>query len=202
MVGIIVVGGIFDRQEELLERLRQGSGEIACQIVMPGANAPAPSRWTLRTIRASVGWLRGYILSGVWYWLKQNGIRLRCACVQQWSPDEEYLPKGDHLLECLQTTAQHPGEVVLLFLDEMGYYRWPVETQVWWATAPTEPAVAGCGCGNNTQWRIVGVLNALTGQVNFLDNCIVRHKTTKYSVLRYRLSWISSPKARQNCSVT
>jgi transposase len=172
-VGITVAGGTFEQREELLERLRQGPGEVARQVVMPGTNAPAPNRWTLRTIRASVDWLRDYTLSGVWYWLKRNGIQLRSARVQQWSPDEEYLSKRDHLLECLQATARHPEETVLLFLDEMGYYRWPVETRVWWATAPAEPAVAERGGGNNTQWRIVGVLNALTGQVNYLDNYIV-----------------------------
>jgi transposase len=174
--GIIGAGGTFERREELLERLRQGPGEPARRAVMPGSNAPAPNRWTLHTIRASVDWFQGYTLSGIWYWLKRHGIRLRSARVQQWSPDEEYLPKRDHLLEWLQTSARHPREMGLLFLDEMGYYRWPIETQVWWATAPVEPAMAIRGGGNNTQWRIVGALNVLTGQVNYLDNYIVGRK--------------------------
>jgi transposase len=33
--------------------------------------------------------------------------------------------------------------------------------------------VAECGGENNTQWRLIGALNALTGQVCYLDNYIV-----------------------------
>ena len=53
-------------KEDLLETLRAGPGEAARQEVAVGENGPAPSRWTLRTIRASVEWLTEYTLSGVW----------------------------------------------------------------------------------------------------------------------------------------
>ena len=41
-------------QEELLETLRAGPGEAARREVAVTKTGPAPSRWTLRTIRASV----------------------------------------------------------------------------------------------------------------------------------------------------
>jgi len=67
MVGI--VGGLFEEreamQEELLETLRAGPGEAARLEVAVGASGPAPSRWTLRTLRVSVEWLTGYTLGGV-----------------------------------------------------------------------------------------------------------------------------------------
>jgi len=54
-------GGHFEEgervREELLETLRAGPGEAARREGAIGANGPAPSRWTLRTIRASVDWL-------------------------------------------------------------------------------------------------------------------------------------------------
>ena len=55
------VGGCFEEveavKEELLETLRAGPGEAARREVAVGVSGPAPSRWTLRTIRASVEWL-------------------------------------------------------------------------------------------------------------------------------------------------
>ena len=64
------VGGLFEAREgvkaELLETLHAGPGEAARQEVMVGSNGPVPSRWTLRTVRVSVGWLTDYSLSGVW----------------------------------------------------------------------------------------------------------------------------------------
>jgi hypothetical protein len=55
-----------------------------------------------------------------------------------------------------------------LFLDEFGYHRWPDVAPTWGA----EAAVAS-RAGNNQQWRTIGALNALTGQVNYLDGYIV-----------------------------
>ena len=61
-------GGRFEEKalvkEGWRERLQAGPGEAARQEVAVGASGPAPSRWTLRTIRASVDWLTEYTLSG------------------------------------------------------------------------------------------------------------------------------------------
>jgi len=72
------VGGLFGEreavQEELLETLRAGPGEAARQEVAVAESGPAPSRWTLRTLRVSVEWLTGYTLSGVWRVLQTCGL--------------------------------------------------------------------------------------------------------------------------------
>ena len=47
-------------QEELVEILRAGPGEAARREVTVAKTGTAPSRWTLRTIRASVDWLMEY----------------------------------------------------------------------------------------------------------------------------------------------
>jgi len=84
-------GGILKQQATVLARLREGPGEAARQAVMVGARGPAPSRWTLRTIRATVDWLQPYSLSGVWRVLTGLDLRLRSAQVQQYSPDPAYV---------------------------------------------------------------------------------------------------------------
>jgi len=77
----------------------------------------------LRAIRASFPWLKDYTLSGVWRLLQRHGLHIRSAQVRQNSPDPEYVAKLDKLLACLRDAAKHPDQVVLVFLDEMGYYR-------------------------------------------------------------------------------
>jgi transposase len=57
---------------------------------------------------------------------------------------------------------------VALFLDEFGYQRWPEVAPTW-----GQEAAVGQRAGNNQQWRTIGALNALTGQVNYLDGYIV-----------------------------
>ena len=151
-------------REDLLETLRAGPGEAARQEVAVEETGPVPSRWTLRTIRASVAWLTEYTLSGVWRVLQTCGLGLHASCARLFSPDPAYRSKVRRLHRCLRDAARHPDTVVALFLDEFGYQRWPEVAPTW----GSEAAVAQ-RAGNNQQWRTIGALNALTGQVNDLD---------------------------------
>jgi hypothetical protein len=166
------VGGPFKEREglkeEVLETLRAGPGEAARREVMVGKSGPVPSRWTLRTVRVSVEWLGGYSLSGVWRVLQACGLGLHAACARLFSPDPDYRRKVRRLHRCLRHAARHPKTVVALFLDEFGYRRWPEVAPTW----GLETAVAQ-RAGTNQQWRTIGALNALTGQVTYLDGYIV-----------------------------
>jgi DDE superfamily endonuclease len=153
---------------ELLETLHAGPGEAARQEVMVGPSGPAPSRWTLRTVRVSVAWLTEYSLSGVWRVLQAHGLGWHAARARLFSPDPDYRSKVRRLHRCLRAAARQPERVVALFLDEFGYRRWPEVAPTW----GLEAAVAQ-RAGNNQQWRTLGALNALTGQVNYLDGYIV-----------------------------
>jgi hypothetical protein len=95
------VGGIFDCKEQLIERLRQGPGEEARQEMAVTETSPPPSRWTLRTIRATFGVFHGLTLGGVWRGLKHCGIRLRSRATQHYSPDPEYASKEENLYKGL-----------------------------------------------------------------------------------------------------
>jgi transposase len=165
-------GGLFEEEalvkEELLETLRAGPGEAARQEVAVGEKSPVPSRWTLRTIRASVEWLTEYTLSGVWRVLQTCGLGLHASCARMFSPDPDYRSKVRRLHRCLRDAARHPDTVVALFLDEFGYQRWPEVAPMWGLEATVAQRA-----GNNQQWRTIGALNALTGQVNYLDGYIV-----------------------------
>ena len=121
-------------------------------------------------------WLNTYSLSGVWQVLQGHGLHLRSARMRQWSPDPDYASKRAHLLDCMKQTAANPETIAFLFWDQMGFYRWPEPAHVWVTAAPTPAPIAEAGSGNNRnnrQWRLIGTLNTLIGQVDFLDNYIV-----------------------------
>lgn len=167
-----IAGGYFEEveamREELVELLHAGPGEAARREVAVTKTGPAPSRWTLRTIRASVDWLTAYTVSGVWRVLQTCGLGLHTSWARLFSPDPDYLSKVRRLHRCLRAAARHPDTVVALFLDEFGYQRWPEVAPTWGLEATVAQRA-----GNNQQWRTIGTLNALTGQVNYLDGYIV-----------------------------
>ena len=167
------VGGVFSRdqhrQQLLQERLQQGPGELARQQHAAAPEGPPPSRWTLDTIRATFDWLHDYTLSGVWRQLQRCDLRLRSARVQQFSPDPEYVDKVANLEMALWEARRYPATVVALFLDQMGFARWPVPAADWAACPP----VADRKGSKQGLWRTMGALNALTGQVTYVDGYIV-----------------------------
>jgi transposase len=149
--------------------LRQGPGEQAADATADPPAEPTPSRWTLSTIRATFDWLAEYTLSGVWRLLQRCGLRLRSARVQQFSPDPEYAPKVAHLEMVLWEARRYPGSVVAVFLDQMGFTRWPDPGPDW----GSEPPVADRRGAKQGLWRLMGALNPFTGQVHYLDNYII-----------------------------
>jgi transposase len=122
--------------------------------------------------------------------LKRWGLKLRSARVQQFSPDPDYQAKVIDLEMALWEARRYPRTVTAVFLDEMGFSRWPEPTLDWGG----EPAVADRRGANNGLWRLVGALNARTGQVDYLDNYIIgRAKLTQF----YGRLVAAYPQARQ-----
>ena len=101
--------------------------------------------------------------------LNRWDLRLRSARVQQFSPDPEYATKLIDLEMALWEAHRYPRSVVAVFLDEMGFTRWPDPGPDW----SGRPPIADRRGANNGLWRLIGGLNALTGQVNYLDAYIV-----------------------------
>jgi transposase len=161
------------RQQAVEQRLHQPPGEEARQEVGLAPSSPAPARWTLRTVRASVEAVADYSLSGLWRLVQRAQMRLRRVAEHLYSPDPEYLPKVARLEHCLREAVRLPGEVVLVFLDEMGYMRWPEAERDWMPPAPCPARHLHKAGPTNRQQRIIGALNALTGQVDSLDNYLV-----------------------------
>ena len=124
------------RQQQLQERLHQGLGEEARRQAAATPQGPPPSRWTLETIRATFDWLGDYTLSRVWRQLRRLGLRLRSARVQRFSPDPQYADKVLGLEMALWEARRYPDAVVAVFLDQMGFARWPDPAPDWAGATP------------------------------------------------------------------
>jgi hypothetical protein len=173
-------GAVFDqevrqrREQAVVERLHQPPGMEARQEVGATPQSPPPTRWSIRTLRASVAAITDYSLSGVWRLLQRLLVRRRPLRDHLYSPDPDYRPKGAHLERCVREAARHPEEVVLVFVDEMGYYRWPQGALDWMLAMPGAAARQLHKAGpTNRQQRLIGARNALTGQVDYLDHYLV-----------------------------
>lgn len=157
--------------------MQQGPGEEAQKQAAAAPQGPTPSRWTLETIRAGFSWLADYTLSGVWRLLERLDLRLRSGRVQQFSPDPAYADKLIDLEMALWEARRYPRSVVAVFLDEMGFRRWPDPAPDWSAVPPLADR---CGVKEGL-WRLIGGMNALTGQVDYADAYIVgRAKVVKF----------------------
>lgn len=98
--------------------------------------------------------------------LKRLGISGKQALRFVHSPDPHYGEKWQAILAAWAEASADPQRVVLLFGDEMTYYRSPTVARVYHACGPTQPRIY-THPGPNTQTRLGGALNAVTGQVTY-----------------------------------
>jgi len=161
-------------REEVEEQLHQPPPVTAAEVP-PSSPVIAPCRYRLATIRDTFVWLADYSLSGVWRVLDRLGVGWKRGYINYWSPDPLYLVKRKAIEKCLKQAAADPKHIVAIFVDEMSYHRWPTAAPDWWPREAGYP-LAEHGDYNNQQWRVIGGLNAYTGQVTFRQNYVVGRK--------------------------
>ncbi len=152
------------------------------QPKVPSERPPkvVPVRWTLKRIKAHFSWLSGYSLSGIWRLLRRIGLKIRRGRPQQFSPDANYEKKLAHLLTVLKAVAANPKKVAALFCDEASYHRWPTIGRVW-AQLKASSLIARRAKPGNSQYRIVGALDAYTGQVHHHQ----AYKIDRFTFIRF-----------------
>src|SRR5262249_54657477 len=105
---------------------RRPGAEARRELGLAGTSPP-PSRWSVRTLRASLA-----------DYSRQRALAPAAtpppAAASVAQPPLQHRSRrrrqGRPLERRLREAVRWPQEVVLLFLDEMGYYRWP-EGQSW-----------------------------------------------------------------------
>lgn len=126
------------------------------------------TRWTLAAVRKAWPSFWRYSLSGVWRILAGHKLRWRRGRDHLRSPDPDYHAKLAHI-ETLRTEVEtHPADAVLLYLDEITYYRQP-SLASGYAPAGSDSPRAERSLRSNAATRVVAALDAHTGQVTALQ---------------------------------
>jgi transposase len=125
------------------------------------------NRWTLGGILCACRSLRTKSLSAVWNVLHRLQIHYKRATGHLFSPDPNYRGKLAEAHCALQQAAQHPDRTVVLYGDEITFYRQPTLSQAWEQSGRQQPR-AELGYRSNLLARVAGVMNAFTGQVHYL----------------------------------
>lgn len=115
-------------------------------------------------MREACEWLRGLTPSGVWRVLSRMSIRLKRGRDYIHSPDPNYLAKLSDIVEALKQAASSQGRVVLVFGDELSFYRQPEVSRDWAEAGSDTQPLARRSCQRNTVGRVISVMNALSGQ--------------------------------------
>ena len=71
-------------------------------------------------------------------------------------------------MQALGEARAHPGEVIVLFTDEVSFYRQPSQAWLWSWMGRRQPKLT-YSHRSNTRMRVVGLLEAATGQVQSWD---------------------------------
>ncbi len=132
------------------------------------------TRWTLDGLRAALPSLWGYSRSGVWRILAKHALRWKRGRDHLRSPDPAYREKVAHLHQIQARVAAQPAAAVLLYLDEVTYYRQPSIASGYAPAGQAEPR-AERSTRSNTITRVTGALDAATGRV-------VAHQKTRIGV--------------------
>ena len=125
------------------------------------------TRWTLRTMLICCPWLRLTTEPGLSQLLHRLGIHWKRAQDHIHSPDAAYFDKLRYIDQQLQLARDDPEHYAFLFLDEITVYRQPTLAFAYERAGHRQP-LAHRSCRSNTAHRILGAVDALTGQVFYM----------------------------------
>ncbi len=128
----------------------------------------AAERWRLADLIQTLPWLNGCSLAGLHGLLRRLKFSLKQALAFIHSPDPAFAAKWAAIEAALEQARLNPTQVVVLFLDEVSYYRQPSKARAYHVQGKSQPKALQTPRAN-TVTRIVAVLNARTGQVTYLQ---------------------------------
>lgn len=124
------------------------------------------ARWTLGTLKQVEPAWAAYSLSGLWRLLRALAIRYKRGRHYVHSPDPDYVAKRDAAQDCVEKARKEAGKVITYYLDEFSFYRQPTVAEAWYPAGCGQP-LACRSHRSNVYHRILGALNAATGEVVF-----------------------------------
>ena len=125
-------------------------------------------RWRLQDVGRALAWLAGCSEAGIYKVLKRLGFSRKQAIGFIHSPDPAYHAKWRRILQAFEEAAYHPDTTVILFMDELTYYRRPETAPAYHRQGRSQPKAMDAP-QYNSQTRVVAVLNGITGRVTYLQ---------------------------------
>ena len=172
------------KEERVTERQKQQLEKILTQKT-PQDYGSLRCRWSLNTLLTLIPFLAGVYTtpSGIWYLLKRMRISYKRGREWQRSPDRAKAYKIRRIRAYLGYARKWREKAVLLFLDEFSFYRQPVVGPTWWPMGSGNQPKAVRACTSNTRGRIVGAINAVTGQLSYpIASAITVNKLCEFLV--------------------
>lgn len=144
-------------------------------------------RWTLATVRDSLWWLKRLTLSGVWRQLKQAQLVRKKGRLKVHSPDLQYFEKLAEVIRVLELAISSNGKIVVLFADEFTFYRQPTLADAYSPKGKKSQPIGQLSHRSNTTGRIGAVVNALSGQVNYVQEskCGIKQLLKLYQEIQH-----------------
>lgn len=138
------------------------------------------TRWRLQDVAQALRWLAGHSVAGIYKVLKRLGFSRKRAERFIHSPDPDYQHKWRQVLHAYQDAVCHPTEAVLLFADELTYYRRPTLRAVWHRRGRSRRRLPYTP-GGNTRARLAVALDAVTGRVLYRQRATIgRHQLAAF----------------------
>ena len=131
------------------------------------------SRWRLCDLRAVLPALHGYSLLGVCKALRRLGIKRKQGRLCVHSPDTAYSIKIRWIQRACQQATMHPHKVVVLYADELSFYRRPELAGGGLYYPKGEEPIFPVAASYNTRHRVGAALDMLTGKVVWVEGKIV-----------------------------
>jgi hypothetical protein len=152
-------------KQEALQSAKQKALEVIRRT--PEQLGHSQSRWTLAALRETLTWCRNLTLSGLHQLLDRLGIVWKRARNYVHSPDPFYQEKLAYIYHIRALVETYPERYAFLYQDEVSFERQPTLASDWEEEGEPQP-LARLSHQSNTPGRIIGGLNALTGQVTYL----------------------------------
>ena len=130
----------------------------------PRSHGLCRSRWRLADLAVLGSWLANLSGTGRWKVLRRLGISYKQALHFVTSPDPAYHDKRWALVHAFAEAMMKPEEVVLLFSDELTFYRRPSLAPAYHSRGKSQPLAYEVP-GYNTPTRLVATLDAYSGRV-------------------------------------
>ncbi len=150
------------------EREEQRAGLLELLGDDPRRHGQGRGRWTLAGLRDAVPAFADASASGIWRVLRGHGLRRKRGRDHLHSPDPRYQEKVSYLGVVKARVAAADGAAVLLYGDEVTYYRQP-SIGYGYAEAGSANPRAERSTRSNSTTRVIGALDAASGRVTALQ---------------------------------